>query len=175
MLVRTRIGVSLDGYVATGDRRPVLLSMPDFVPGESHGYPEFAQNLAAVAMGRTTFEPAVGAPRWPWPGLQVYVLTTRPLPPGSPDDVETADSPGALLDQLAAARLDGDVHLVGGPLTLRALLELGAIDRLEVLLLPIIVGEGVPFSAPGTAQRRLRLERQRRFADGTLELVYTPG
>jgi dihydrofolate reductase len=80
-----------------------------------------------------------------------------------------------LLAQLRTAQLDGDVDLVGGPLTIHALVELDALDRPEVLLLPILVGEGVPFSPPGTVQLPLQLESERRLADGTLELVYSPG
>jgi hypothetical protein len=40
MQIRTHIGVSVDGFVASADRRPAVLSMPDFVPHESHGYPD---------------------------------------------------------------------------------------------------------------------------------------
>jgi hypothetical protein len=32
MLIRCRMGVSVDGYVATPDGLPSLLAMPDFVP-----------------------------------------------------------------------------------------------------------------------------------------------
>jgi hypothetical protein len=36
--------------------------------------------------------------------------------------------------------------------TLHAFLALGAIERLELLELPLLLGEGVPFSPPGTPQ-----------------------
>lgn len=49
----------------------------------------------------------------------------------------------------------------------------GAVDRLEVLQFPVILGEGVPFSPPGTPRSRLQLERQSTFPDGTLRNVYT--
>jgi dihydrofolate reductase len=90
--IRTHIGVSVDGFVATPDGRPALLSMPDFVPGVSHGHPEFIANCRAVVMGRTTFDPAVGAPSWPWPALPVYVLTSRALPSGLPGELVSASS-----------------------------------------------------------------------------------
>jgi hypothetical protein len=32
MLIRSRMGVSTDGYVATADGLPALAVMPDFVP-----------------------------------------------------------------------------------------------------------------------------------------------
>jgi dihydrofolate reductase len=83
MHIRSRIGVSADGFVATPEGVPTLAVMPGFVPGASHGFPEFIRGCDAVVMGRNTFVPALGAPQWPWPGLQVYVLTSRPLPVGA--------------------------------------------------------------------------------------------
>lgn len=81
MLIRSRMGVSADGFVATADGVPAFLVMPDFVPGHSHGYTAFIERCDAVLMGRSTFLPALGAPTWPWAGLEVFVLTSRPLPP----------------------------------------------------------------------------------------------
>jgi len=41
MLIRARMGVSADGFVSTADGVPALAVMPGFVPGVSHGFPEF--------------------------------------------------------------------------------------------------------------------------------------
>ena len=60
------------------DGLPVQLADPSFVPGQSHGFPEFQQGLDAVLMGRSTFEPALGADRWPWPELR-HQLNARPV------------------------------------------------------------------------------------------------
>jgi hypothetical protein len=65
-------------------RHPAFGAIPSFQPGVSHGYPEFIENCDAIVMGRTTFLPALGAPTWPWAGLQVYILTSHPLPPKHP-------------------------------------------------------------------------------------------
>jgi dihydrofolate reductase len=177
MLIRSRMGVSTDGFVGTADGVPTLAVMPGFVPGVSHGFPEFIAGCDAVVMGRNTFVPALGAPRWPWPGLQVYVLTSRPLPAGTPGDVIAAtDGPAALADRLRARRSGGDVHLVGGPRTIRAFHEVGALDELELVVLPILLGDGVPLSprtAPAVPLRLLRSDRI--FPDGSAELVYAPG
>jgi hypothetical protein len=50
---------------------------------------------------------------------------------------------------------------------------LGAIDRLELLEFPVLLGDGVPFSPPGTPQRPLVLEAHQVFPDGTIRHVYT--
>jgi dihydrofolate reductase len=117
MQIRTRMCISADGYVTTPDGWPVQLADPAFVPGESYGFPEFQESCDAALMGRTTFEPALNADRWPWPGLDVFVLASR-RPPGTPDDVVVDSDPVRLLEKLRDGNRGGDVHLVGGPRTL---------------------------------------------------------
>ena len=177
MLIRSRMGISADGFVATPDGVPALAAMPGFQPGVSHGYPEFIANCDAVVMGRTTFLPALGAPSWPWPGLEVYVLTSRPLPRQTPAEVVTAEGgPAGLLERLRNRGSDRDVHLVGGVRTIRAFHQLGALDRLELVILPVLLADGVPLSPPGAPRMPLRLLRaERTFPDGSAELVYAPG
>jgi dihydrofolate reductase len=174
MLIRSRMAVSADGFVATPDGLPALLAMPGFVPGVSHGHPEFIRDCDAVAMGRATFLPALRAPSWPWPGKQVYVLTSRPLPPGTPAEIiAVPDGPAGLAGQLRSRGSGADVHLVGGPRTIRALAGLGALDRREIILLPILLGDGIPLSHRQAPPLPLRLlSAGRAFPDGAAELIY---
>jgi hypothetical protein len=66
--------------------------------------------------------------------------------------------------------------LFGGPRTIRAFHEIGALDRLDLVVLPILLGDGVPLSprsAPPVPLRLLRADRV--FPDGSAELSYAPG
>jgi dihydrofolate reductase len=140
--------VSIDGLVSTPDGRPAILALPDFDPGVSHGFPELLANTDAVLMGRTTFLPALQSPRWPWGEKRVYVLTSTPLPSGAPPGVSiTTGSAEDLLARMRADDFAGDVHLVGGPRTIQAFIELGALDVLEI--------------------------RQQTHPDGTVQLSYS--
>jgi dihydrofolate reductase len=138
----TRLCISLDGYVTRPDGLPVQLADPTFVPGQSHGFPEFQRGLEAVLMGRTTFEPALGADRWPWPGLGVFVLGSH-RPDATPDHVVVDDDPERLLGRIRDSNTGGDVHLVGGPRTVETFRALGGLDGLGLLVLPILVGDGM--------------------------------
>lgn len=100
MLIKSRMGVSVDGFVADAAGVPAIALAPGFEPGVSHGFPEFIAGCDAVVMGRSTFLPALGAGDWPWPGLQVYVLTSRPLPDGTPADVIAVPDPATLAEAL---------------------------------------------------------------------------
>ena len=66
MRIRTNFFVTLDGRVSSEDGRPVQLLLAGFTGADSYGLPEFLASARAVVMGRTTFLPALGAPRWPW-------------------------------------------------------------------------------------------------------------
>jgi dihydrofolate reductase len=102
------------------------------------------------------------------------VLTSRPVPTEVPADVLVADgSPQRLLEKLRAASLARDAFLLGGRRTLHAFLALGAIDRLELLQFPVLLGDGVPFSLPATPRRPLELKEHHAFPDGTIRHVYT--
>src|ERR687887_1393869 len=172
MEIRTRMCISLDGYVTTPDGWPVQLADPSFVPGQSHGFPEFQKRCDAVLMGRTTFEPALGADRWPWPDLDVFVLGSR-RPPGSPDHVVVDSDPARLLEKVRTANRGGDVHLVGGPRTIETFRLLGALDELGLIVLPLLLGGGLQLTPSVSTDTRLTLERHDALPTGAVELVYT--
>jgi dihydrofolate reductase len=166
--------ISLDGYVTTPDGRPVQLADPTFVPGKSHGFPEFQKKCEAVLMGRTTFEPALGADRWPWPDLDVFVLASH-RPAGTPDHVITDGDPERLLEKLRSANNGGAVHLVGGPRTIETFRALGALDKVGLLVLPLLVGEGMRLTPPISTDTKLTLENERALPEGAVEITYACG
>jgi dihydrofolate reductase len=162
---------SLDGCVTTPDGLPVQLADPAFTPGESYGFPEFQQTCDAVLMGRTTFEPASGAARWPWPNLDVFVLGSQ-RPAGTPDHVVVDSDPARLLEKVRAANRGGDVHLVGGPRTVETFRALGALDKLGLIVLPFLVGVGMRLTPPLSTETALTLETQRVLPGGSVEIIY---
>jgi dihydrofolate reductase len=173
--IKARMGMSIDGYVATPDGTPALIKAAGFIPGHSHGYPEFINGCDTVVMGRQTFLPALAAPQWPWGDMQVFVLTSRPLPAGTPERVVASPrGPAGLVRQLRSRGSCRDVHLVGGPRTIQAFHQEGALDSLDVVILPILLADGVPLWPRGTQPPSLRLLREPRvFPDGSAELSYS--
>jgi dihydrofolate reductase len=170
MQIRTRLCVSLDGYVTTPDGWPVQLADPAWSP-DAYGFAEFQRTCDAVLMGRTTFEPALEAGIWPWPGLDVFVLGSH-RPAGTPDHVVVESDPETLLDRVRAANRGGDVHLVGGPRTAEAFRRLGALDLLGLIIVPVLVGSGMQLTPALGADTRLKLQEERRLEVGAVELLY---
>ena len=171
MRILTRMSTSLDGYVTTANGWPVQLADPDFSP-ERYGFDTFQKGVSAVLMGRSTFEPALGAQRWPWPGLDVYVLASG-RPEGTPDNVTLDGDPARLHEQIRTDHPDGDVHLVGGPSTIQAFHAVGALSQLGLLVLPFLVGGGTQLTPALDPTTRLTLDHHDALANGVVEVVYT--
>ena len=171
MQIRTRMCMSADGYVTTPDGWPAQLADPAFVPGESYGFPEFQASCDAVLMGRTTFEPALKADRWPWPNLDVFVLTSH-RPAGTPDHVVVEGDPERLLQRVRDANRGGDVHLVGGPRTIETYRALGALDKLGLIVLPFLLGDGMRLTPALSVDAKLTLESASALPNGSVEIVY---
>jgi dihydrofolate reductase len=171
MQIRARMSMSADGYVTTPSGWPALTADPAFVSGESHGIREFLDGVEAALMGRVTFEPALTNPKWPWPNLDVFVLASQ-RPAGTPDDVVTDSDPERLLEQVRAANQGGDVHLVGGPRTIETYRALGALDKLHLVVLPLLLGDGMRLTPALGVDTGLTFEREHALPGGSVEIVY---
>jgi dihydrofolate reductase len=172
MQIRARMSMSADGYVTTPGGWPAMTADPRFVSGKSHGIQEFLEGCEAALMGRTTFEPALTNDRWPWPNLNVFVLGSQ-RPSGTSVQVVSDSDPARLLEKLRASNQGGDVHLVGGPRTIETFRALGALDKLELVVVPLLFGGGMQLTPSLSPDTGLTLERERALPGGSVEIVYT--
>ena len=68
-----------------------------------------------------------------------------------------------------------DVWLIGGGRSIKPFHQAGLVDRWELSVIPLFLGEGVPlFPAPGPAGPRLRMTRNHAHESGIVELCYEP-
>jgi dihydrofolate reductase len=171
MKIRARMSISADGYITTPGGWPALTADPAFASGSSHGIQEFLACCEQALMGRTTFAPALTNERWPWPTLDVFVLSAT-RPPGTPEHVVTDSDPARLLARLRAANQGGDVHLVGGPRTIETFRGLGALDTLELVVVPVLLGGGMRLTDGLSPEAGLRFERSRALPGGSVEIIY---
>jgi dihydrofolate reductase len=172
MEIKTRFSISADGYVTTPDGWPSLTADPNFVSGKSHGFPDFQTTCEAVLMGRTTFEPALGNNRWPWPELDVFVLGHNVPSEGAPVPIVTDSDPAALLEKVRSANKGRDVHLVGGLQTIETFLQIGGLDKLGLLVLPIFLGAGRRLTESVSMDTKLTLAETRAVTEGAVDIVY---
>ena len=121
-------------------------------------------------MGRTTFEPALGNPRCPWPDLDVFVLGSNVSTEGAAAPVATDSDRARLLETLRSTNRGGDVHRVGGPQTIETFRALGALDKLGLLVVPVLLGGGTRLTPTLSTETQLVLESS--LPGGTVEIIY---
>ena len=84
----------------------------------------------------------------------------------------TDSDPARLLEKLRAANRGGDVHLVGGPRTIETFRVLGALDTLELVVLPLLFGAGKRLTPALSLDAGLTFEREHALPGGSVEIVY---
>ena len=171
MKILSRMCTSLDGFVATADGWPVQLAFAGWDAG-ALGFYELQARCDAVLMGRTTFEPALSAPHWPWGDLAVYVLGSH-RPAGTPEQVVVDEDPSRLLARIRQENRGGDVHLVGGPRMIQTIRALDALDELRLLVLPMFAGAGRRLTPDVAADTALSFVDSQDWPSGVVELTYT--
>ena len=162
------VAVSLDGMIARPDRSFDWL-MP--YPPEEFGFAAFIAGVDAVLMGRGTYEAVRGMGEWPHPDKPTIVLTRRPLPDPPPLVEARVGDPAAVAAELEA-RGCARVWVDGGGEVVRQMLAIGKLDRLEMALIPRVLGAGIPLFPPGTPETGLRLVSAAPRSGGALHLVY---
>ncbi|MFA7429533.1 MAG: dihydrofolate reductase family protein [Rhodospirillaceae bacterium] len=163
---RLYAATSLDGFIADAEGGIAWLS--DY-NGEDYGTEAFMVSVDALVMGRATYDQVRTFGDWPYPGKRVWVLTTQPLDEGAPPGVKAMADPAALVETLRTR--GGLVWIVGGGQTVLAFLDLGAVDEIEVFVMPILLGAGVPLLPPG-ASRKLTLLETETYRTGAVRLLY---
>jgi dihydrofolate reductase len=169
-MVSVFIGTSVDGFIA---RRNDDL---DFLPeggGEPHGYDEFIASVDAIVIGRRTFEKVLTLGPWPYGKKRVVVLSSRP--------VDLSAAHGGVVEQMAGAPAEIVSRLassgaqklyVDGGVTIQQFLRAGAIQRLIITRVPVLIGDGVPLF--GTLPRDIRLRHiaTRHYPSGLVQSEY---
>ena len=65
------------------------------------------------------------------------------------------------------------IWVMGGGIVLRAFLEVGLIDRWQLFVVPVILGDGIPLLPKlDFAVRSLALSRTKAYPSGVVELCY---
>jgi dihydrofolate reductase len=163
------IAARLDGYIASADGGIDWLKPFE---AEDYGYGEFIAGIGTIVMGRRTYDQLRGFADWPYAGKRVVVLTSRPLE-AAPEGVEASAEPvAALLARLGAMEARGETWLCGGGDVIAQFLAEDLIDRLELFIVPVLLGEGVPLFPEGAWRSLFSLQGVQAYASGVAGLSY---
>lgn len=137
------IAASLDGLIsAENDNLDWLFEYDGMDLGE-HDYRSFLKGIRTIVMGRGTYDFIARDPSpWAYDGKRTLVVTSRPIEaPKGP--LEIRSDIDALIAELRALD-DGDVWMLGGGKLQMAFLERGALDEIEIYIIPEMLGGGDP-------------------------------
>jgi dihydrofolate reductase len=167
--LRYQVATSLDGYIAGPNGEFDWIAMdPDIDFAEL-----FAQFDTAV-MGRKTFlatlqQGGSGA----MPGLDVVVFS-RTLRAADCPAVSVVISDPAESVRSLKAKPGKDIWLFGGGELFRTLLDAGLVDTVELAVVPVLLGGGIPMLPSPASRTKLSLSGHRLYTkSGIVALEYT--
>ena len=165
------VAASLDGFIT--DASGGYAWIPD---DPAVDFAEIFARVDTVLLGRRSYEAmlAGGGPTWA-PGTRVYVFSRTMQPDQHPEVRIVATDAAAMVAALRAEQGDGEIWLFGGSHLFGSLLAAGQVDRVEVTVVPVLLGRGTPLVSPSIAPTVLTLTGTRRYPSGMVTLSYTVG
>lgn len=169
-VVRYNVAASLDGYIA-GEHGEF-----DWIPDDpTVDFEAIFASVDTILLGRHSYEVMRGtAGPSPWASsTRVYVFSRTLRPEEHPGVNVVADDEAGVVAALRAEEGDGEIWLFGGGELFGSLLAVGQVDRVEVTVVPVLLGGGVPLLPPGGRRTALTLVDTRRYPSGMVSLIYS--
>ena len=165
--IRYCVATSLDGYIAGPKGEADWIVMDPNID-----FRALFSQFDTVLLGRRTYEITrrPGVPPWP-PGYQLYVFSRTLRQRDHPEVTIVADKVEATLAALRA--MPGkDIWLFGGASLFRSLLDARLVDTVEVAVMPVLLGGGIPLLPPPAKQAKLKLTGHHASKTGVVSLEY---
>jgi dihydrofolate reductase len=160
------IASSLDGYIA-GENGEL-----DWLPGATEessqieddcGYSDFYQTVDTVIMGKVTYDQILTFGEFPYPDKKCYVFSTKEK--GSTEYVEFVNEDVLSFVQKLKQQNGSKIWLVGGADMIESFMKVHAIDEFIIMVIPTILGKGIPLFKKGTSTLTLSLKKLTQYGD----------
>jgi dihydrofolate reductase len=163
--------MTLDGFIAGPNGEYNWI-----VADRSINFGKLYKEFDTAIMGRGTYEmmTAQGG-TGEMPGLDVVVFS-RTLPAAVHKGVRIVSEDAASSLAALKAKPGRDIWLFGGGKLFRALLDAGLVDTVEVAVMPVLLGHGIPLLPPGASTSLDLADYKTLPASGIVVLMYVlPG
>jgi dihydrofolate reductase len=162
--IRYSVASSLDGYIAgpSGEADWIIMD-PEF------DFEAMYKEFDTVLMGRGSFETVGGA--WGY-GMKTVVISRTLREQNHPGVTIVGDNVKQALTSLRT-QPGKDIWLFGGGQLFRSLVELRLVDTVEVAVMPVLLGGGIPLLPPGGQRIKLKLTSHKIYKTGIVGLEYT--
>jgi dihydrofolate reductase len=177
--VTVHMAASLDGFIARKDGSVDWLETADEFAGGDTMDPKsvaaFLETIDCYVMGSRTYETALRFAAngfgWSYGDKPTFVLTRRELPKIR----DTVEFYAGDLAQFVHGRLRPtfrSIWFVGGGVVSGECLRLGLADEVRYAILPILIGDGLPFFEKLGRDIALHLAEVKAYVSGMVELRY---
>src|ERR1700759_906218 len=163
--------MSLDGFTAgPGDAMDWIF---DFIAPIEEEFPEIMAATGAMLIGRRTYEVGkrMAANRSEvtpaYDGGAEFVLTHEPPDPPDPGGTFLSGHIGEAVAPALRAAGGKNLEILGADVAGQCLRR-GLVDEILVYVLPVLLGDGIRFSAPGLARTDLEPLSSTRSGDATI-------
>jgi dihydrofolate reductase len=162
--VRYVVASSVDGYIAgpAGE--------PDWIIGDPEiDFGALFARFDTFLMGRKTYEAMAAHGEDQRASTYVFSRTLR-----QEDHPFVTIVSGDVADRVREirGRPGKDIWLFGGGSLFRSLLDLGLVDAVEITVIPVLLGGGLPLLASPASRATLTLEGHRVYGTGIVTLEY---
>lgn len=162
-LLRYNVAMSLDGFIARED------GAYDWIPADPGvDFAALFGQFDSFVMGRKTFELVQKGPSL----AGKILVVSKTLSPAEHPNVEIVGENIPDRVRRFKAESEKDVWLFGGGQLFRYLLDEGLVDRIEVGVIPVLLGSGIPL-IPAGQTHKLKLLSHEPLPTGVTMLTYS--
>ena len=166
--VRYAVACSLDGFIA-GPHDEF-----DWIPRDPEV--DAAQDFSrydALLIGRRTFDVMRAHGQPTFPGKKNYIFSRTLTRADIPQSSILSTTPERTVAELRSGTENGkDIWLFGGGELFRTLLAAHLVDDIELTVIPVLLGEGIPL-LPGAHRLSLKRADHKLHKNGMLSLTYS--
>ena len=161
--VRYAVAASLNGFIAgpNGEADWIIMD-PAF------DFDELYKQFDTMLLGRRTFEAMGPAGSGSMPGMKTFVSSRTLEKRDHPKVMIIDDACRAVAEMRKSAAKD--IWLFGGGSLFRSLAEAKLVDTVEVAVMPVLLGTGIPLFASPADSVTLRLTGHKIYGTGVVSL-----
>lgn len=168
--LRYQVAVSLDGFIARPDGAFDWIVMDPAID-----FAAMYREFGVAVMGRKTHDVVRAMGAGALPAIDTVVFSRTLAPASTPGLRITNEDPATAVAALKA-QAGKDIWLYGGGELFRALLLAGLVDTVELAVIPVLLGEGIPLLPPGASTTLVLSDVKTLPASGIVVLAYAvPG